>query len=130
MRLPRTLFGRLLLIFIVFGVVMTGRDTLNTFAADNTLLDSSRPRFHTWFAQADYVIVPPLQAAVRNSTASTAARRREAVMRASMETDRWPEGSKPGRPARAIHFHFRRDAVQRGQCGWQVGQQSVALAPT
>jgi len=49
----------------VFGVVLAGRDHLDTFDATNTLIDSSSRKYHTWFVQADYVILPPLQASLR-----------------------------------------------------------------
>lgn len=49
----------------VFGVAMTGRDKLNTFDADGNVVNSGTHRFNTWFVQADYVILPPLQASLR-----------------------------------------------------------------
>lgn len=49
----------------VFGVVMNGRDRLETFDADGTRLDSASHRFSSWFVQSDYVILPPLQASLR-----------------------------------------------------------------
>ncbi len=56
----------------VFGVFMTGRDKLDTFAADNTLLNSASHRYHTFFVQGDYVILPPLQASLRYESLSPA----------------------------------------------------------
>jgi hypothetical protein len=58
----------------VFGVAMTGRDKLDTFNADGALADSSSHRFHTWFVQGDYVILPPLQASLRYENLSPADR--------------------------------------------------------
>ena len=49
----------------VFGVALTGRDHLNTYDAGRTLANSASYRYRTWFVQADYVIVPPLQASLR-----------------------------------------------------------------
>ena len=49
----------------VFGVVLSGRDRLDTFAADGTLADRGSFRYKSWFVQSDYVILPPLQASVR-----------------------------------------------------------------
>jgi len=49
----------------VFGVVLAGRDHLNTSAADGTLLNSASFKYHTWFVQGDYVILPPLQVSLR-----------------------------------------------------------------
>jgi hypothetical protein len=49
----------------VFGVALTGRDRLDTFAEDGTLEDTASHRYHTWFVQSDYVILPPLQASLR-----------------------------------------------------------------
>lgn len=49
----------------LFGVAMSGRDRLDTLAADGTRLDSASHRFSTWFIQSDYVILPPLQASLR-----------------------------------------------------------------
>ena len=54
----------------VFGVVMSGRDHLNTFAADGTLQDSGSFKYSTWFIQTDYVILPPLQASLRYENAA------------------------------------------------------------
>jgi len=49
----------------IFGVALTGRDHLDTFAEDGTREDSASFRYHTWFVQGDYVIRPPLQASLR-----------------------------------------------------------------
>ena len=49
----------------VFGVALTGRDHLNTYDAGGTLTKSASYRYRTSFVQADYVIVPPLQASLR-----------------------------------------------------------------
>ena len=49
----------------IFGVALTGRDKLDTFDANNVLVDSSSHRYHSWFVQSDYVILPPLQASLR-----------------------------------------------------------------
>jgi len=49
----------------LFGVALVGRDRLDTFDEDHTLVDSASHRYHTWFVQGDYVILPPLQASLR-----------------------------------------------------------------
>ncbi len=49
----------------VFGVAMKGRDRLDTFGEDGSLVESGSHRFSTWFVQGDYVILPPLQASLR-----------------------------------------------------------------
>lgn len=50
----------------VFGVVLNGRDHLDTFnAEDATLASSASYRYHTWFVQSDYVFLPPLQGSLR-----------------------------------------------------------------
>jgi len=49
----------------VFGVALSGRDHLDTFAEDGTLENRASYRYHTWFVQSDYVIRPPLQASLR-----------------------------------------------------------------
>ena len=49
----------------VFGVIMSGRDKLNTFDGDGALVNSASHKYHAWFVQGDYVIVPPLQASLR-----------------------------------------------------------------
>ena len=56
----------------VFGVAMTGRDKLDVFDQDHNLVDSGSHRFHTWFVQGDYVILPPLQASLRYENLSPA----------------------------------------------------------
>ncbi len=56
----------------VFGVVLTGRDRLDTFTADGALEDTATHRYHTWFVQGDYVILPPLQASLRYENLSPA----------------------------------------------------------
>ncbi len=49
----------------VFGVAMSGRDQLDTFAADGALTETARHRYSAFFIQGDYVILPPLQASLR-----------------------------------------------------------------
>ena len=49
----------------VFGVALAGRDHLDTFDDTGTLENSASYRYRTWFVQADYVILPPLQASLR-----------------------------------------------------------------
>src|SRR5947207_460663 len=49
----------------IFGVALSGRDRLDTFAEDGTRESTASHRYHTWFVQSDYVIVPPLQASLR-----------------------------------------------------------------
>ena len=49
----------------VFGVAMSGRDRLDTFAADGSLSNAQSLRYSSWFVQSDYVILPPLQASLR-----------------------------------------------------------------
>jgi hypothetical protein len=56
----------------VFGVALTGRDRLDTFAEDGTLENTASYRYHTWFVQGDYVILPPLQASLRYENLSPA----------------------------------------------------------
>ena len=51
---------------------MTGRDKLDTFDAEGALTDSSSRRYHSWFVQSDYVILPPLQASLRYENLSPA----------------------------------------------------------
>lgn len=58
----------------VFGVALTGRDHLNTFDDGGTLANSASYRYRTGFVQADYVIVPPLQASLRYENVSPADR--------------------------------------------------------
>ena len=58
----------------IFGVALTGRDKLDTFDAAGNLVDTSSHRYHTWFVQSDYVILPPLQAALRYENLSPADR--------------------------------------------------------
>lgn len=59
----------------VFGVVMNGRDRLDTFGGDGALANTQSHHFNTWFVQSDYVILPPLQASLRyeNATPPSAA---------------------------------------------------------
>ena len=54
----------------VFGVALSGRDRLNTLGADGTRVATANPRFSAWFVQADYVILPPLQASLRYEAAT------------------------------------------------------------
>jgi hypothetical protein len=54
----------------VFGVALSGRDRLDTFAADGSLANTESFRYNTWFIQSDYVIVPPLQASLRYESVS------------------------------------------------------------
>jgi len=49
----------------VFGVVLAGRDHLDTFDAGGALASSASFKYHSWFVQGDYVILPPLQASLR-----------------------------------------------------------------
>jgi len=56
----------------VFGVALTGRDKLDIFDEDGALVDSASHRYHTWFVQGDYVILPPLQASLRYENLSPA----------------------------------------------------------
>jgi hypothetical protein len=56
----------------VFGVLLSGRDRLDTFATEGTLENSASYRYHSWFVQSDYVIVPPLQASLRYENLSPA----------------------------------------------------------
>jgi hypothetical protein len=50
----------------LFGVAMHGTDNLEMRdAATAEVLDSNRRTYDTWFAQADYVIVPPFQVSLR-----------------------------------------------------------------
>jgi hypothetical protein len=58
----------------VFGVALAGRDHLNTFDDAGTLENSASYRYRTWFVQADYVIVPPLQASLRYENVNPADR--------------------------------------------------------
>jgi len=44
---------------------MTGRDHLQTVDSNGATVDSASHKFSTWFVQADYVIMPPLQASLR-----------------------------------------------------------------
>ncbi len=55
----------------VFGVALTGRDRLDTFA-DGALKDTATHRYQTFFIQSDYVILPPLQASLRYESLSPA----------------------------------------------------------
>ncbi len=54
----------------VFGVAVSGRDRLDTFAVDGSRSDTGSFRYSTWFIQSDYVIVPPLQASLRYESVS------------------------------------------------------------
>jgi hypothetical protein len=54
----------------VFGVALSGRDRLDTFAANGLRSDTGSFRYNTWFIQSDYVIVPPLQASLRYESVS------------------------------------------------------------
>jgi hypothetical protein len=57
----------------VFGVYLHGTDALNVFDAQTSALVSAiEPDFHAWFAQADYVIYPWLQAGYRYETVTPA----------------------------------------------------------
>jgi hypothetical protein len=56
----------------LFGVALVGRDKLDTFDEDSNLVDSTSHRYHTWFVQGDYVILPPLQASLRYENLSPA----------------------------------------------------------
>jgi hypothetical protein len=56
----------------LFGVALVGRDKLDIFDEDHTLVDSASHRYHTWFVQGDYVILPPLQASLRYENLSPA----------------------------------------------------------
>ncbi|MGA7613703.1 MAG: hypothetical protein WBX15_00855 [Thermoanaerobaculia bacterium] len=49
----------------VFGVAMNGRDTIDAFADDGSLLSRNEPTYDTWFVQADYVITPVFQTSLR-----------------------------------------------------------------
>jgi hypothetical protein len=49
----------------VFGVALSGRDRLDTFAEDGTRTNRGNFKYNTWFVQSDYVILPPLQASLR-----------------------------------------------------------------
>ncbi|HYM62229.1 MAG TPA: hypothetical protein VEZ11_15205 [Thermoanaerobaculia bacterium] len=49
----------------VFAVALSGRDRLDTFAADGTRTNTASYRYNSWFVQADYVFLPPLQGSLR-----------------------------------------------------------------
>ncbi len=50
----------------LFGVILHGNDKLQLRDSGNTLILSESSRdFNGWFVQADYVILPPLQASLR-----------------------------------------------------------------
>ena len=50
----------------VFGVALHGTDTLDLLDKDTLLrLDETKRTYDSWFLQADYVIVPPLQVSAR-----------------------------------------------------------------
>lgn len=63
----------------VFGVILTGRDRLDTFDSTHTLTNSATYTYHSWFAQADYVILPPLQASLRYENLSPADHEAETI---------------------------------------------------
>jgi hypothetical protein len=63
----------------VFGVALTGRDKLDTFATDGTLENTATHRYHTWFVQGDYVILPPLQASLRYENLTPADKEAESL---------------------------------------------------
>lgn len=53
----------------VFGVYLKGHDTLNAFDTETSdLLRTITPDYHAWFAQADYLVFPWLQASGRYET--------------------------------------------------------------
>ncbi len=53
----------------LFGAYVHGTDTLRLFAPDSSdLLGETKPTYHAWFAQADYVFYPWLLGAVRYET--------------------------------------------------------------
>lgn len=54
----------------VFGVALSGRDRLDTIAANGSRSNTGNFRYKTWFVQSDYVILPPLQASLRYESAS------------------------------------------------------------
>jgi hypothetical protein len=54
----------------VFGVALSGRDRLDTFAVGGSRFATGSFRYNTWFIQSDYVIVPPLQASLRYESVS------------------------------------------------------------
>jgi hypothetical protein len=59
----------------VFGAYLHGTDSLQVFNATTArLLNTIEPDYHTWFTQADYVIYPWLQAALRYETLTPADR--------------------------------------------------------
>lgn len=49
----------------LFGVYLRGSDRLDTYGEDGTLISRFDGNYHTCFLQADYVILPPLQASLR-----------------------------------------------------------------
>ena len=64
----------------VFGVYLHGSDTLNVSDTDTSaLLGTIEPDFHAWFAQADYLIYPWLQAGYRYETVTPADRSIESL---------------------------------------------------
>lgn len=63
----------------VFGVALTGRDRLDTFDAAHVLDNSASYRYHSWFVQSDYVILPPLQASLRYENLSPADRQTKSI---------------------------------------------------
>jgi len=59
----------------VFSVYLHGSDTLNVFDSESAaLLSASQPSYHAWFTQADYLVYPWLQAAIRYETLTPADR--------------------------------------------------------
>lgn len=56
----------------VMGVYLRGRDRLDTFDEEGSLINKFSGSYNTWFVQSDYVIVPPLQASLRYETLSPA----------------------------------------------------------
>jgi hypothetical protein len=53
----------------VFGAYVHGTDTLRQFAPESAeLLDETKPAYHSWFVQADYVFYPWLHGAFRYET--------------------------------------------------------------
>jgi len=65
------LFGNL----NVFSVYLHGSDSLSVFDSETgDLLNAAKPNYHAWFAQADYLVYPWLQAAIRYETLTPADR--------------------------------------------------------
>ena len=63
----------------LFGVYLRGRDRLDTFSQDGTLITSFNGSYDTWFLQSDYVIFPPLQASLRYEDLRPADRQAESL---------------------------------------------------